>query len=153
MSQTQRARPSDYEPLRGAVFESGVRPSRRVGAVFAVGVAAALVTVPLALGLGIWVGSLSSKTLVAAPSALLGVWVLPPLAVVAAEAWQGRRQESGRTRVGVPLAAALGVQLLVLMGAVLVGASAHVLGDAMLLTLVEAVLLPAVVSRTVWRAP
>jgi hypothetical protein len=49
--------------------------------------------------------------------------------------------------MGAAVGAALGVQVLTLAGAVWAGASAHRLGDTVLLTLVEALVLPLVVTH------
>lgn len=115
------------------------------------GVAAA-VGAPLALLAGKWVGSLSANTVLAALPALLLVAVLPPLAVVGAEVGLGNRLGPRLSRAGLALGVAIGVQVLVLAGAVWAGASARRLGDVTLLTLAEAAALPAVVTLTLRRA-
>jgi CubicO group peptidase (beta-lactamase class C family) len=112
-----------------------------------VSVAAAIGGVPLSLLAGNWVGTLSSNVVLAALPALIIVLVLPPVGVVAAQAWLGRRVDpAGRMRWGRMAGLAIGVQLLVVVGAVWAGASARKLGDAVLLTLVEAVVLATVVT-------
>jgi len=103
--------------------------------------AMAVVVVPVSLLAGVWVGSLSSKTVLAALPALLIVAVVPPLCVVGAEAWVGQRFAPGRMRWGRTVGVALGVQVLLLGGAVWAGASARKLGEATVLTLVEAAVL------------
>jgi hypothetical protein len=108
--------------------------------------AAAVLAVPLALRVGMWVGALSSHTVLAVVPALLTVVVLPPLCVVGAERWRVHRLELGGPRLGAAVGVALGVQVLMLVGAVAAGASARRLGDAALLTLVEAAVLPPVVT-------
>jgi hypothetical protein len=117
-----------------------------------VGVVAAAVGVPLALLAGMWVGSLASSTVLAALPALLIVLVLPPLAVVGAQRWVGRRLDSGSPRMGAAVGAAFGLQVLMLGGAVWAGASARRLGDATLLTLVEAAVLPTAVTLVARRS-
>jgi CubicO group peptidase (beta-lactamase class C family) len=113
-----------------------------------VSVAAAIGIVPLSLLAGSWVGTLSSNVVLAALPALLIVLVLPPVGVVGAQAWLGRRLDpAARMRWGRTVGLAIGVQVLVVVGAVWAGASARRLGDAALLTLVEAVVLAAVVTR------
>ena len=102
------------------------------------------------LWVGRWVGSRGTNTVLAALPALLIFLVLPALAVVLAERWL-RRREGARTRTGVALAVAFGLQVLVLVGASWLGASARRLGDVALLTLVEAVVLPGVVRRVARR--
>jgi CubicO group peptidase (beta-lactamase class C family) len=112
-----------------------------------VSAAVAVLIVPLSLRVGMGVGSLGSNTVLAVLPALLTLLVLPPLAVVGAERWSSRRQGAGSPRLGVALGVALGLQVLVLAGAIWAGASAHRLGDTALLTLVEALVLPAAVVR------
>jgi CubicO group peptidase (beta-lactamase class C family) len=101
---------------------------------------------------GMWVGSLASSTLAAVLPALLVVVMLPPLAVVGAAARPGRPLAPGSTRVWRALAGALAVQLLVVVGAIAVGASARRLGDVALLTLVDALVLSAVVTPLIRRS-
>lgn len=109
--------------------------------------AAAIGAVPLSLLAGSWVGTLSSNVVLAALPALLIVLLLPPLGVVGAQAWLGRRLEPARSpRWRRTVGMAIGVQVLVVVGAVGAGASARRLGDAALLTLMEAVVLATVVT-------
>jgi hypothetical protein len=103
--------------------------------------------VPLALGLGRWLGTSSSNTVLAAVPALLVVLLLPPLAVVGAELGWSHRVKTHRLRTGAAVAGTLGVHLLMVVGAVAAGVSAHRYGDAVLLTLMEALVLPLVVAR------
>ncbi|WP_263436628.1 serine hydrolase domain-containing protein [Stigmatella hybrida] len=119
-------------------------PSRPTGWAlpFGVGVATALVMVPLALWAGMRLGTLSSNTVRAAVPALLLVGVVPPLAVVGMEAWVIRRMGAAPGRTGLAVALALGTQVLVLAGAIGLHASARRPGDAALLTGVLAVVLP-----------
>lgn len=145
MSQPQSARASSREPVRVVPPNAGAQYSRR-GSLFAVGAATTVVAVPLALELGMWVGTRSGNTLLAALPALLVVVLLPPLAVVAAENGWARRLKKKRPRTGVAVAASLGVQLLTVAAAIFAGVSAPRYGDAVLLTMVEALLLPLVVT-------
>jgi hypothetical protein len=124
--------------------------SRR-GSLFAIGAATTVVAVPLALELGMWVGTNSSNTLKAVVPALLVVLVLPPLAVVVAESGWCRRV-GAKLRTGVAIAAALGAQLLTLAAAIVAGVSAPRYGDAVLLTMVEALVLPLVVTRLAYQS-
>ena len=110
----------------------------------------------VALWVGRWVGTLAGSLVLAVLPALLLVWVVPPLAVVATHRWQARRLAAGRPRMAAALSLALGLQVLVMAGAVFVGASARRLMDVALLVLVEMVVLPVAVrglsrpgSRTV----
>jgi hypothetical protein len=108
-------------------------------------VAVVVFVVPLSLRAGMWVGTLSAHMVQAVVPALLVFAVLPPLAVMGAErAWRLRLGEVS-TRLGVRLGLAVGAQVLVLVGAIGLGASARRLGDTVVLTLVEALVLPAVV--------
>ncbi len=145
MSQPQTARSSNPEPWREAPGGPGAGYSRR-GSLFAIGAATTVVAVPLALELGMWLGTRSSNTLLAVVPALLAVWLLPPVAVVAAESGWGRRV-GAKLRLGVALGVALGAQLLMLGAAIGAGVSAPRYGDAVLLTMVEALVLPLVVTR------
>jgi hypothetical protein len=112
----------------------------------------AVLAVALSLRLGTWVGALGASTVRAAVIALLTVLVLPPLAVVGAERWLRRREGARSTRTGAALGAALGLQVLMLGGAMGAGASARRFTDAAMLTGVEAVVLSSVVRRVARRA-
>jgi hypothetical protein len=112
---------------------------------------AAAVAVPLALGLGMWVGTGPSNTVRAVVPALLVVVLVPPLAVVGVERWWSRRVGARRLRTGVAVGAALGAQVLLLGALVAAGTSAHRYGDAVLLTLLEALVLPLVVTLVAYR--
>jgi hypothetical protein len=114
--------------------------------------AVAVLVVPLSLLVGRWVGSLPANTVLAAVSALLIFLVLPPVAVAGVERARLLRQGVGSPRTGAAVGAALGVQVLVLAGATWMGASARRLGDAALVTLVEALVLPAVVAWVMRRS-
>jgi hypothetical protein len=114
-------------------------------------VVAAGVGAPLALLAGRWVGTLAANTVLAALPALLLVAVLPPLAVVGAAVRLGGLGPRPR-RVGLAVGVAIGAQVLVLVGAVWLGASARRLGDTALLTLVEAGVLPTAVTWVLRRA-
>jgi CubicO group peptidase (beta-lactamase class C family) len=129
-------------------------PSKPTGwtVAFGAGVATALLMVPLALWLGMGVGALASNTVRAAVPALLLAWGLPPLAVVGMEAWVSRRQGAAPGRTGWAVVLALGTQAGVMAGAIGLHASARRPGEAGLLTLVLAVLLPAGVTGAL-RAP
>jgi hypothetical protein len=116
----------------------------------AVGVGAAVVAVPVALWLGAALGALSSHLVLAAAPALLLFIVLPPLAVAGAEARLGH--PSGPEPLRRAFWVALAVHLLATGAAIALGASAHNVRDVLLLTLAEALLLPAAVTRTLQRA-
>jgi hypothetical protein len=150
MSQPQSARAPSPEPGSVAPRSKAAGHSRR-GSLFAIGAATAVVAVPLALELGMWVGTRSSNTLRAVVPALLVVLLVPSLAVVVAESVWGRRV-GARLRTGVAVGAALGVQLLTLAAAIGAGVSAPRYGDAVLLTMVEALVLPLVVTRLAYQS-
>jgi len=145
MSQSQSAGASSHGPTGVAPPNTGPRYSRR-GSLFAVGAATTVVAVPLALELGMWVGTRSANTVQAVVPALLVVVLLPPLAVVLAENAWARRLKKKRPRAGLAVAASLGAQLLTVAAAIFAGVSAPRYGDAVLLTMVEALLLPLVVT-------
>ncbi len=109
------------------------------------GVAAAVVATPAAVALGGALGTLSPSLVVAGLPALVGFLALPPLAVTLAE-WLLFRGEGFRTSLSPALWVGLGAQLAVLAGAILLGADAQSFGQMSLLTLVEAVVLPAAVT-------
>lgn len=115
---------------------------------FAVGAGAAVVAVPVALLAGAGVGSLSSNLVLAAAPALLLFLALPPLAVAGLEAWLGNRLSPGRGLFRPAVWVALAVHALALGGAIALGASAYNWRDVALLTLAEAVALPAAVTLT-----
>lgn len=124
---------------------TGPRYSRR-GSLFAIGAATTVVAVPLALALGMWVGTRSANAVQAVVPALLVVVLLPPLAVVLAENAWARRLKKKRPRAVLAVVASLGAQLLTVAAAIFAGVSAPRYGDAVLLTMVEALLLPLVVT-------
>ncbi len=127
-------------------LESGSAPAAPRGGPreLAVCAGAAVVAVPVALRAGAWLGSLSSHLVLAAAPALLLFLALPPLAVAGARAWLG--PGGGRLRPAVW--AALAAHLLALGAAIALGASAANARDLVLLTLAEALLLPAAVALT-----
>jgi hypothetical protein len=150
MSQPQSARAPSPEPGSEAPRSPGAGYSRR-GSLFAIGAATAVVAVPLALELGMWVGTRSSSTVMVVVPALLVVLLVPPLAVVVAESVWGRRV-GAKLRTGVAVGAALGTQVLTLAAAIGAGVSAPRYGDAVLLTMVEALVLPLVVTRLAYQS-
>src|SRR5690349_1622228 len=90
---------------------------------WAVNAAAAGVLLLLSLQAGRWVGQQGSSTVLAALPALLLVVVLPPLAVVGVDRWRSRGLGMASTRGGAAVGAGLGLQLLMLVAAIAVGAS------------------------------
>jgi hypothetical protein len=145
MSSPQRTGVLSSSPLK-PLDRLERRSPRRWAWRWAVNGAMAAAVVPVSLLAGVWVGSLSSKTVLAVLPALIIVAVVPPLGVVGAEAWLGQRLEPGRMRWGRTVGVALGVQVLLLGGAVGAGASARKLGEAAVLTLVEVAVLATVVT-------
>lgn len=123
-------------------------PMKWMAMEFAVGAGAAVVSVPVALLAGAGLGSLSSNLVLAAAPALLLFLALPPLAVAGLEAWLGNRLSPGRGLFRPAIWVALAVHALVMGAAIGLGASAFNLGDVVLLTLAEAVALPAAVTLT-----
>ncbi len=114
----------------------------------ATGMGAAVVAVPTTLALSAWVGTLSSNLVLAAAPAMLLLVALPPLAVAGAEWLVGNLRQPGRVRLQPAVWVALGVHVLAVTGAVLLGATVNDLGDAVLFSLVEAVVLPTAVTLT-----
>lgn len=127
---------------------SASSPMKWMALEFAVGAGAAVVSVPVALLAGSGVGSLSSNLVLAAGPALLLFVALPPLAVAGLEAWFGNRLSPGRGLFRPAIWVALAVHALTMGAAIAMGASARNWGDVALLTLAEAVALPATVTLT-----
>jgi hypothetical protein len=125
-----------------------VDPVRWMALELAVGAGAAVVAVPVTLALSAWAGSVSSDLVWAAAPAMVLLLALPPLAVTGAEVWLGNALATGSARFQPALWVALGTHVLVVVGAVLLGATVNNLGDAALFTLVEALLLPTAVTLT-----
>lgn len=105
------------------------------------GFGAGVVSVPASLALSMWVGSLSSNLLLAALPAVAIFVALPALAVTFAEWAVGNRLSEGSARLSPAVWAAVGVQVLVMAGAMLMGVHGQNLVDVGLLTLVDAALL------------
>lgn len=147
---TARAAPESLRllPASDTTTSAPASPLRALALEWAVGAGAAVVVVPATLALSTWVGSLSSNLVVAAAPALVLLVALPPLAVAGAEVLLGRALGLGTPRLQPAVWVALGVHVLAVVGAVLLGASTHDLGDAALFTLVEALLLPTAVTLT-----
>lgn len=112
----------------------------------------AVLVVPLSLRAGMWMGSIAARIVLAALPALLIVLVVPPLAVVVAERWLSHREGARSMRTGAALGVALGLQVLVLVGAIWVGASARRFGDVAVLIVVDAVVLSGAVRWVVRRS-
>ncbi|MDC0712278.1 serine hydrolase [Stigmatella sp. ncwal1] len=146
MFQSQPTEEAKASPARVIPENPEAAASTGWGFPFGVGLGTALGVGPLALWAGVWVGAGSLNTVRAALPALLLVLALPPLAVAVMEAWASRRQGLGPVRTGRALGLAFGTQVGILGGAIGVHASARRLGDAALLVLVQAVLLPGVVT-------
>jgi hypothetical protein len=127
---------------------SAASPMKWMALEFAAGAGAAVVAVPVALLAGAGVGSLSSNLVLAAAPALLLFVLLPPLAVAGLEAWLGNRLSPGRGLFRPAIWVALAVHALTMGAAIALGASAYNWGDVALLTLAEAVVLPAAVTLT-----
>jgi hypothetical protein len=106
------------------------------------------VVVPATLALSAWVGSLSSNAALAAAPAMLLLVVLPPLAVTGAQWLLGELLQRGSVRFQPAVWVALGVHVLAVVGAVLLGATVSDWRDAALFTLAEMVLLPTAVTLT-----
>jgi hypothetical protein len=123
-------------------------PMRWMALELAAGAGAAVVVVPATLALSAWVGSLSSNLGWAAAPAMLLLVALPPLAVTGAQWLVGELLGPGSVRFQPAVWVALGVHVLAVTGAVLLGATVHDWRDAALFTLAEVVLLPTAVTLT-----
>jgi hypothetical protein len=147
---TSRAAPESArllpeQPVAGPMTDN---PLRWMALELATGAGAAVVAVPATLALSAWVGSLSSNLGWAAGPAVLLLVALPPLAVTGAQWLLGNLLEPGSVRFQPAVWVALGVHVLAVTGAVLLGATVHDFRDAALFTLAEAVLLPTAVALT-----
>lgn len=113
---------------------------------FGAGAAAAAISVPLTLWGASAVGTLSNNLFGAALPSLLMLWVIPPLAVTVAEVLVGNAFGAD-AKLFPALWAALGTQLVAIVGGVLLGLYAGNPGHVALFTLGEAILLP---TATTW---
>lgn len=105
------------------------------------GAATGLVAVPLSAGLGAALGSVPNNLVVAALPPLLLFLFLPPLAVVLSEAWFAEHVDRLPSRFWPAFLVCSGVQLGVLIVAVIAGADARDGQDLVVLTAVDAALL------------
>lgn len=115
---------------------------------FGAGAGAAAIAVPVTLLAASWVGTLSSSLVLAALPSFLLLAAIPPLAVTWAVWFASRAFTAHPGRFSPAIWATVGAHVLLVVGATLLGASAHELGDAALFTLAEAVALPAVAAGT-----
>ena len=121
---------------------------------FGAGAAAALVATPASLALSVWLGTLSNSLIWAALPAALAFVAIPPLAVVLAEWATANALLPGSARLSPTVWVSLGAQVLVLVGAILLGAHGANVGDAALLTLVEMLVLPGASTAMIhWTSP
>lgn len=155
------------EPEEARTPRSG---PKLVAVQFGAGAAAAAISVPLTLWGASAVGTLSNNLFGAALPSLLMLWVLPPLAVTLAEVLVGNAFGAD-AKLFPALWAALGTQLVAIVGGVLLGLYAGNPTHVALFTLGEAILLPAAttlvlglsaqsatpplsgVERSMWRLP
>lgn len=121
-----------------------------LGRVALAGAAATVVSVPGGLLLGSWVGTLSSNLYLAGLPSLLLFAALPPIAVTWAAWLAGNWITPGSARARPAVWVAIATHLAMMAGAIALGFSSHRLGDAALLTLAEALVLPAAVTLTIW---
>ncbi|HEX8820354.1 MAG TPA: hypothetical protein VF794_10545 [Archangium sp.] len=147
---TSRAAPESVRllPEQPAAGVMNDNPLRWMALELATGAGAAVVAVPATLALSAWVGSLSSNLVLAGAPAVVLLLALPPLAVTGAQWLVGNLLQPGSVRFQPAVWVALGVHVLAVTGAVLLGATVDRLGDAALFTLVEALVLPTAVALT-----
>jgi hypothetical protein len=143
---TSRAAPESARLLPAGMMAE--HPVRWMALELGTGAGAAVVAVPATLALSAWVGSLSSNLVLAAAPAMVLLLALPPLAVTGAQWLVGNALQPGSVRFQPAVWVALGVHVLAVTGAVLLGATVDDLGDAALFTLVEALVLPTAVTLT-----
>ena len=136
---SESARVLPEAPVGGLMADD---PMRWMALELAAGVGVALVAVPTTLAVSAWVGSLSSELGWAAAPAMLLLVALPPLAVTGAQWMLGEVLRPGSVRFQPAVWVTLGVHVLAVTGAVLLGATVHDARDAALFTLAEVVLLP-----------
>ncbi len=141
----ESARLLPEQPAAGMMTDN---PLRWMALELATGAGAAVVAVPATLALSAWVGSLSSNLVLAAAPAMVLLLALPPLAVTGAQWLLGNALGPGSVRFQPAVWVALGVHVLAVTGAVLLGGTVDRLGDAALFTLVEALVLPTAVTLT-----
>ncbi len=143
---TSRAAPESARLLPAGMMAD--HPVKWMALELGTGAGAAVVAVPATLALSAWVGTLSSDLVLAAAPAMLLLLALPPLAVTGAQWLVGNWVQPGSVRFQPAVWVALGVHVLAVTGAVLLGATVDDLGDAALFTLVEALVLPTAVTLT-----
>lgn len=151
MPLTSRAEPESVRLLPEQPSSPGMlvdHPMRWTALEMATGAGTAVVAVPATLALSAWVGSLSSDLALAAAPAMVLLLALPPLAVAGTQWLVGNQLHPGSARFQPAVWVALGVHVLAVTGAVLLGATVDDLGDAALFTLVEALVLPTAVTLT-----
>ena len=182
LSDSPEASPGDmsFETVRPTDISPGIvdaEPSstawsgpKLLAVQFGAGAAAAAISVPLTLWGANAVGTLSNNLFGAALPSLLMLWVLPPLAVTLAEVLVGNALGAD-AKFFPALWAALGTQLVAIVGGVLLGLYAGNPTHVALFTLGEAILLPTAttlvlgfsaqsatpplsgVERATWRLP
>lgn len=139
----------DSAAASGSLTETQATPSlaaRPWPSQFLVGAGAAVVAVPGSLLLGSALGSLSNNLFLAALPSLVLFLALPPLAVTWAEWMFGNWDSPGSARFMPAIWIALGVHAAAMVGGIASGASYLNLGSMAILTLIEALVLPAVVT-------
>lgn len=112
------------------------------GLTLGAGAGAALLSTPLALAGGVWLGATSNDLVVAALPAVLVLAVLPPIVV----AWASHWASDGRAAFWPSFWTGLGAEVLAIVGAVALGLAAQNVGHAALFTVANAVLLPGSVA-------
>jgi hypothetical protein len=114
------------------------------------GAGAALLASPASLYLGSLMGTLSSNLVLAALPSVLSFVLLPPLAVVFAEWMVLRQLAPSSARFSPAIWVTTGAQLLVFLGAVMLGVDAQSFADVAVLSLVEAIVLPSAATLMMW---
>lgn len=119
---------------------------------FGIGAGAAVVSVPLSLYLGQWLGSLSNNLIGAAVPTLLVIGLLPPALVTLATWIAGNWNQSGTYRWWPAFIATTLINAGMLVAAGYLGVSVGVLAKVIVYTLIQAVVLPGTATAVmrVW---
>lgn len=159
------SRPNDAANTSAAAFEApkAAAPSARLvparptqvpptwGRLFGIGVVATALVTPGAMALGAWIGTWSNNLYLALIPSMLVVGLVPPVAVVLLEMAVGNALWGSRfLRVPGALLASIGVQLALVVAAVLLGLPGTTVPGIALFTLLDVVLLGGVSSGVMW---
>ncbi len=141
------ATPARAETQATVAAEPATRPPVSLMALeFGAGAAAAAVTVSGSLALGTWLGTVPTGIVTSALPPFLLLAVLPPLAVTATTWLVANSSDEFESSWNPAIWAGLGVQVLTITGATLLGANTGNLASAAGLVVASSVLVPAAVT-------